>query len=283
MSNEACCTCAALLSSIPPNYDEKTEKPVARHERRLDCCVRAICARCTTDNPRFQTYCPFCQISLMPTALPQGLKDPPPYAPPADDLDGEEGYESSIPDSMFTSTYSELPQYSDLYQRPQWLSEKQSQVGEDVLHFVDPVNDSVNTLAIRYGVPADAIRKKNGIFQDNLLAGRKTILIPGEYYKGGISLSPQPIDGEEEELRKSKIRKWMVACKVHDVPPKYRYDVAILYLKQADYNLDAAIRTYKEDEEWAEKNPMQKDKGKAPTKTRSGRFGFAGGLTGQLG
>jgi hypothetical protein len=39
-------------------------------------------------------------------------------------------------------------------------------------------------------------------------------LIPREYYKGGISLSPCPLEGEEEEARKGKVRKWMVACKV---------------------------------------------------------------------
>lgn len=64
------------------------------------------------------------------------------------------------------------------------------------------------------------------------------------------------------------------------IPPKYRYDVAVLYLKQADYDLDAAIHAYKEDEEWAEKNPMHK--AKAPARTRNGRFRIGGGLTGQL-
>lgn len=208
MSNEACCTCAALLSTIPPTYDEKTEKPAA-HERRLDCCGRAICARCTSDNPRFQTYCPFCQISTQPTSIPNGLRDPPPYSPPEDELE-------DLPDSMMTSAYSELARYQDLYHNQQTPQEKPSQAGEDVLHFVHPTDDTVNSLAIRYGVPQDALRRKNGIFQDHLLAGRRTILIPGEYYKGGVSLSPRPIEGEEEELRKSKIRKWMVACKVHE-------------------------------------------------------------------
>merc|ERR1711916_132940 len=79
--SEACCTCATLLSSIPPTYDEKTEKP-SQFERRLDCCGRAICARCLTDNPRFATYCPFCQISTGPSPLPaQGLREPPTYSP----------------------------------------------------------------------------------------------------------------------------------------------------------------------------------------------------------
>jgi hypothetical protein len=46
------------------------------------------------------------------------------------------------------------------------------------------------------------------------MAARSSVLIPGEFYKGRVSLSPRPIEGEEEELRKRKIRKWMVACKV---------------------------------------------------------------------
>jgi hypothetical protein len=46
------------------------------------------------------------------------------------------------------------------------------------------------------------------------LLARRTVLIPGEYYKGGVSLSPRPVEGEEEEARKGKIRRWMVACKV---------------------------------------------------------------------
>lgn len=45
MLETACCTCAALLSDIEPQYDEKTEKPVAQ-DRRLDCCGRVICGKC---------------------------------------------------------------------------------------------------------------------------------------------------------------------------------------------------------------------------------------------
>lgn len=40
------------------------------------------------------------------------------------------------------------------------------------------------------------------------------MIIPGEYYKGGVSLSPRPVDGEDEERRKSIVRRWQVACKV---------------------------------------------------------------------
>jgi hypothetical protein len=195
---EACCTCAALLSSIPPTYDEKTEK-ASQYERRLECCGRAVCARCITDNPRFATYCPFCQVSIVPSPLPQGLRDPPSYSPPS----------ASQPDGL----NEEPPPYSA--HNPLEVSDEKSKAQEapDVLHFID-TNDSIASLSLRYGVPAQALRNTNSLYADHLLAARRTILIPGEYYKGGVSLSPRPLEGEEEEIRKGKVRKFMVTCKV---------------------------------------------------------------------
>jgi hypothetical protein len=199
--SEACCTCAALLSSIPPTYDEKTEKPT-QFERRLECCGRAICARCLTDNPRFADYCPFCQIATGPSPLPpQGLREPPTYLPPDDLQTGDE----PPPYSAHTSL-----------QTPLEKSNTGTEDAPDVLHFVDPNNDSISSLSLKYGVPADALRRTNKMYADHLLAARKTILIPGEFYKGGVSLSPQPLEGEEEELKKTKLRKFMVQCKVSE-------------------------------------------------------------------
>ena len=83
----------------------------------------------------------------------------------------------------------------------------------DVLHFIHP-DDTITSISLAYGVPVAALRRINGLFSDNLLAARKTLLIPGEYYKGGVSLSPRPVEGEEEEVRRNKIRRWMVSCKV---------------------------------------------------------------------
>ena len=197
--SEACCTCAILLSAIPPAYDEKTEKS-SQFERRLDCCGRAICARCLTENPRFQDYCPFCQIATGPSALPpQGLREPPTYSP----LD-----EHPVGD--------ELPPYST-HNGLQPSSEKSKATldsAPDVLHFVDQNNDSVSSLSLRYGVPAGALRRTNNLYADHLLAARRTVLIPGDFYKGGVSLSPRPLEGEEEEIKKMKLRKFMIRCKV---------------------------------------------------------------------
>jgi hypothetical protein len=111
----------------------------------------------------------------------------------------------------------------DSYNNPPHTPPEQSHDPEkvedtpDVLHFVDPTNDTVDLLSIRYDVPASILRKTNGIFADHLLAARKTILISGEYYKGGLSLSPRPIDGEEMDLKKNKIRRFMVSCKVTEL------------------------------------------------------------------
>lgn len=205
-SSEACCTCAALLSSIPPQYDEKTEK-TAVHERRMECCNRAICARCMTDNPRFASYCPYCQVSNKPSPLPQGLRDPPAYSPPASPT--RKSRASSPPSADLPPAYSE----NDSKPLDSRYSGREKPA-LDVLHFVDPASDTVSSLSLRYGVPAHALRSKNALYADHLLSARRTILIPGEYYKGGVSLSPRPIGGEEEEVRKGKLRKWMVACKV---------------------------------------------------------------------
>ncbi|KAF2757187.1 hypothetical protein EJ05DRAFT_58163 [Pseudovirgaria hyperparasitica] len=266
MNPEVCCTCASLLSTIPPSYDEKTEKP-AQFERRLQCCTRIICVRCITDNPRFASYCPFCQVTTGPSILPQGLRDPPAYSPP------------SLPNPRYDSEeqpppYSEGENVMDVSGKKVWKGDSPA---DDVLHFVDHDRDTIASLSLRYGVPAEALRRKNSVFTDHLLPARRAVLIPGEFYKGGVSLSPRPIHGEEEELRKSKVRKWMVACKVAE------YDVALLYLQQAEYDLEIAIDAYKADERWEREHPLQvakRRKGKESLKEK--RWISTGGLANQL-
>ena len=85
---------------------------------------------------------------------------------------------------------------------------------EDVLHFIDPSRDSIPSLALAYRIPQNALRRKNNLFADHLIAARKTILIPGDLYKGGISLSPKPLESEEDQIKKTKVRKWMVTTKI---------------------------------------------------------------------
>ncbi|KAN0115096.1 hypothetical protein V8E51_004640 [Hyaloscypha variabilis] len=261
---ESCCTCATLLKNILLQYDEKSEKPKAL-DRRLDCCGRVICGNCIADNPRFATYCPFCQVSTTPTPLPQGLRDPPSYTPPS------LSKPSLLPQDP--PAYSdELPSYSSLA-NPQTLPPEKgsSSQSEDVLHFLDHEHDTLASLSLRYGVPISALRRANNITSDHLLLARRTIIIPGEFYKAGISLSPRPIEGEEEERRRAIVRRWMVACKVAE------YDVALLYLKEVDYDLEAAIEAYKDDERWEKEHPIEANvKGKGKTRNDVGRRRFTG-------
>lgn len=41
------------------------------------------------------------------------------------------------------------------------------------------------------------------------------------------------------------------------IPWHLRYDVALLYLKQEEWDLDAAIEAYKDDERWEKEHPLQ--------------------------
>lgn len=65
-----------------------------------------------------------------------------------------------------------------------------------------------------------------------------------------------------------------------------RYDVAILYLQQTDYNLDEAMAAYKADEKWEKEHPLEAiKKGKSKSSSVGGRSrwgGGSGGLTGQI-
>lgn len=197
----ACATCASTFDSA---LDPASEKPLIVG-RYLNCCGRSICSRCLNQNKRYETYCPYCQITSDPAPiLPQGLKDPPAYP----------SHEDRISQPSEKGGEDELPAYSE-HQVVQPLAEKsgQDELAPDVLHFVTP-NDSIRSLALAYGIPIHTLRKANNIYSDHLIQARRTVLIPGEYYKGGVSLSPRPIEGEEEEAKKNKVRRWMMACKV---------------------------------------------------------------------
>ncbi|KAI9705650.1 MAG: hypothetical protein M1820_005060 [Bogoriella megaspora] len=243
MSAEACCTCASLLSSATDD-----EKPLTA-SRRLPCCGRVICTKCVAANPRFSSYCPYCQISSYPTSIPQGLRDPPAYSPPESpptphlNTPAESDPESELPPAYSAHTYS-AAQIDNLPK-----GGKDSGPTPDVLHFLHP-DDTVASVALRYRVPIQVLRSHNSLFSDSLIQARRAILIPGSHYRGP-SLSSRPVEGEEEEARKGKIRRFMVTCKVAE------YDVALLYLKQSDYDLDEAVTRFQEDEQWEKEHPME--------------------------
>ncbi|KAF6838047.1 hypothetical protein CPLU01_02655 [Colletotrichum plurivorum] len=250
MDHEACCTCAKLLARVP-RHSSSSEKPLP-DDRRLECCARVICGACIHDNPRFASYCPYCQTSSTPSVLPANLRDPPSYSPVA------------AARHLSSGISAPPPPYAPADATTSTDEKSAPTPPEDTLHFLDHEHDTVASLSLRYGVPAAVLRRANNITSDHLLHARRTVLIPGEYYAAGVSLSPRPIEGEEEELRKSKIRRFMTGCKVSD------YDVAVLYLEQAAYDLETAMEAYAGDEAWERDHPVQEggSRGKGVPKNR---------------
>jgi LysM repeat protein len=309
---EACCTCAKILSSergitAPATItSEKTpqaagtaaavwdEKAAGRPNRKLECCMRIICGTCLSvrslslrqhqsaaiqilTNPwvhqinrRFSNYCPYCQVSSGPSTLPDRLRDPPPYvsavAHPRRLRAAEAEADAPPPYNAAPPTY---PDDGEKGAQHASLDEKRAdEPAPDTLHFLDHEHDTVSSLSLKYGVPASALRQANKLTSDHLLLARRVIVIPGEFYNRGISLSPRPVEGEEEEARKAKIRRLMVTCKLAD------YDVAVLYLEQADFDLDMAIEAYLADEQWEKEHPLE------GTQRRRGSIGGRSGKKG---
>ena len=55
---------------------------------------------------------------------------------------------------------------------------------------------------------------------------------------------------------------------------KLRYEVALLYLQQASYDLDLAVETYLADEKWEREHPMEgSSQGNMKSKPARRRFG----------
>lgn len=119
--------------------------------------------------------------------------------------------------------------------------------------------------------PPPPQRRVNNLPSDPLLAARRTILIPGTHYRGGVSLSPRPVEGEAEEARKAKIRRFMVTCKASE------YDVAVFYLEQAGYDISAAVETFFADEAWEREHPLAEGADRRSRGRGKGTVGGGGG------
>ena len=67
------------------------------------------------------------------------------------------------------------------------------------------------------------------------------------------------------------------------IPMGLRYDMALLYLQQANYDLDRAVEVYLEDEKWEKEHPIEgSSKGKVAPKPGKRKVGLRTGLNGQL-
>ncbi|TGO79785.1 hypothetical protein BELL_0023g00280 [Botrytis elliptica] len=258
----------AVFSEKSPAYDmeketedthwNEKERRSSRENRRLSCCGRIICGECIEGNERFGSYCPFCQVRSA-----EAVNNSVAASAPSDKPPSYESLHSSSESNPRPSPPTYSPALDSKSQALPQLESKTEPQSEDTLHFLSHATDSMTSLSFCYGVPIDVLRKKNGITSDHLLLARRTILIPGEWYKGGVSLSPRPVEGEEEERKKSCVRRFMVGCKVSE------YDIAVLYLEQANYDLELAMGIYKDDERWEKENPISnKGKGKGKGKSR---------------
>lgn len=232
MSIDTCCTCATLLTDTKVPYSEESEKPIL-FQRTLECCDRIICASCQYHNPRFQTYCPFCQISSGENSIPAtGLRLPPAYSGGEED---RKRLKDDLPPAYATATMIST------------ASNPPPQT-KDTVHYLSR-DDSIQSVSLAYQVPAPILRSHNGIFDDHLLAARKWILIPQTHYRGPpLSTPPDP----EEEERKNKVRRWMVATKCPE------YNIATLYLRDNNYDLNQAVDVYISDEQWDKDHPISR-------------------------
>jgi len=222
-----------------------------------------MCPRLTAlieqKNPRFQQYCPFCQISKSISSIPQGgLREPPSYSiaiGPVEDDEAPPPYSQHHAPSSPSRSPSPRTRSLQIDEKAAFAAGSSAKEGQtsapDTLHFLDHERDTILSLSLRYNVPATILRRTNHLTSDHLLLARRTIIIPGSHYRGGISFSPRPVEGEEEETRKGKIRRWMVACKVPE------YEVAVFYLQQSDYDLVSAVEKYLDDERWERENPLE--------------------------
>ncbi|KAB8754763.1 hypothetical protein FH972_026552 [Carpinus fangiana] len=280
MAEDSCCICAHILSDSIDPQDFKSEKQPLQHPpRRLPCCNRSICSPCLAKNPRFESYCPYCQVSTIPTPLPQGLRDPPAYSEkPTAATTSTDNRHPSNPRATTTSSDDDDDHTADDdppgYYTLAPNGTATATLTPDVTHHLRPT-DTLAALSLAYAVPAPVLRAHNRLHADHLLAARRTLRIPGSHY-AGPSLSARPVEDPAEAERKARLRRFMVAAKCHE------YEVAELYLRQAGGELGAALERWEEDERWERENPLQKGKGKGQGGGPGRRRGAGGGLTGQI-
>ena len=74
------------------------------------------------------------------------------------------------------------------------------------------------------------------------------------------------------------------ADQLSSIPIHLRYDIAVLYLQQSDYNLGLAVEAYLADEKWEKEHPLERASNGRKTGQKPGKrkTGMQTGLTGQL-
>lgn len=297
MSQTTCCTCATLLADAP-HVSSISEKALPQ-ERRLDCCSRVICGDCIYRNPRFLSYCPYCQTSGRSPLLSSIRTGQRPSERECEPDNNPPPYSAIAPAASpppYTRSSSDPPRQPDEEKEPVTVPGPDSQPGYTIHHLRHPPHpdpDTIVSLSLRYGIPASVLRQHNNLAPDAdyLLAARHTLLIPTAYItrrrRGGdgggdqssngdgvgLSLSPHPVEDAAERERKTAIRRWMVACKEAD------YDTAVVYLEESGYDFAEAVRRYWDDVAWERAHPLEtRMKGKGKGEGRKNGLSVGSGL-----
>ncbi|PWW79806.1 hypothetical protein C7212DRAFT_355566 [Tuber magnatum] len=223
------------------------QKPDSQH---LNCCGRIVCGDCISKNPRFGIYCPFCQSSCSERG------------------GGREG------EAEMETPFRPLPPpYAPATPSPPPPSYS---TRNGVIHYIR-ATDTLPTIALQYNLPVSLLRSHNRIFSDHLLHGRRTVDIPSPPYIGP-SLSPAPEDLEGEG-RKAAAKRFQLKTKCLDA------DVADVYLREAEWDEELAVKNWEMDDKWVRDNPMLersvgKGKGKEVVSGKKGGGGSKWGLRG---
>ncbi|CAI2179658.1 14562_t:CDS:2, partial [Funneliformis geosporum] len=153
-------------------------------------------------NPRFYTYCPFCQKVALTCERNNKLDNLPTY---------EEVIYNDLNNSNFLKANS--------------FNEKSNEkLSFGTIHHVKK-NDTLVGLAFRYGVEIADIRKANRLFDDKIIA-RSTLIIPNY---DGPSLSEKL---SEEEENKILVKRFQIQSKCID-PIEAKF-----YMEQSNYNIE---------------------------------------------
>ena len=182
--------------------------------------------------PRLEDYCPRCQLRY--TDDPS--KTPFSPVPPS--------YESLLPPYSL-SPHPNVP--------------LQDSKGPGCIHYLRH-NDTLIGLSLMYKIPLQDIRRANNLFgNDNLMHARHYVFIPGY---NGPSLSREPEEPEEVEIRKIALKRFQLISKCVD------YKMATIYMENSGWNIEAAVEKYNDDIAWEKAHPVRDGKQKSRTTRR---------------
>lgn len=172
------------------------------------CCGRVLCLECQKKRGRVRCiYCPIMRESLASFSQVEDFsKSDDDFPPP---------YEPRLGSSHVSDNKNQLT---------------------GVMHYVRK-DDSVHSVALKYQIPMEDVRKCNHLFSDHLLQGRNVIWIPN--YAGPIKSNP-----DIEDERKSLLKRFQIKTKCVD------YQIALAYMSANDFHVDKASVRYAGDVAW---------------------------------